>query len=92
MPSSRKTRLNVIPSLVAATIHTLDDALLPTANWVLKSLDVREEIERVIGLQVTSTAIASFQDTVAKPFINDLKNNITSRFKISRRGVIIQHF
>ena len=53
---------------------------------MLKLLDVREEIERAIGLQVTSATIASFQDAVAKPFINDLKNNITSRFK-SQDGV-----
>ena len=76
-----KLDLTALSSLVDATIHTLDDALLPTANWVLKLLDVREEIERAIGLQVTSAAIASFQDAVAKPFINELKNNITSRYK-----------
>ena len=42
-------------------------------------MDAREEIERAIGVKVTSAIIASFQERVAKHFI-DLKNNIVCRF------------
>ena len=57
-----------IPSLVDATLHILSNAILPTANWVLELLDERENLEQVIGQEIT------------KPFIAHLKNNISSRF------------
>ena len=31
--------LSIISSLVDATLHMLDDAVLPAANWVLELLD-----------------------------------------------------
>lgn len=80
-PQSEKLGLTSISSLVDATIHNLDDALYPAANWVLILLEVREESEKAIGLQVTLVAITFFHDKVAKPFINDLKNNIMSLFR-----------
>ena len=43
-------------------------------------MDAREEIERAIGVKVTSANTASFQERVAKHFITDLKNNIVCRF------------
>ena len=77
---TEKLDLTAISSLVDATLCTLNDALLPAANWVLELLDAKEEIEAAIGIHITSATIASFQDSVAKHFITDLKNNIASRF------------
>ena len=37
--------LSVISSLVDATLHTLDDTVLPSANWVLELLDEREHLK-----------------------------------------------
>ena len=37
--------LSMISSLVNATLHTLDDSALPSANWVLELLDDREQLE-----------------------------------------------
>ena len=34
--------LSIISSLVDATLHTLEDVLLPVANWVLDLLDVKD--------------------------------------------------
>ena len=77
---TEKLDLSIISSLVHATLHTIDEALLPTANWVLELMDAREEIESATGVKVTSANIASFQEEVAEHFITDLKNNIVCRF------------
>ena len=77
---TEKLGLSIISSLVHATLHTIDEALLPATNWVLELMDAREEIERATGVKVTSANIASFQERVAKHFITDLKNNIVCRF------------
>ena len=61
----------------------LDDAALPAANWVLELLDKCEDLEKATGVKITSEDIKSFQETVAKPFIAHLKNNISSRFASS---------
>ena len=65
--------LSIIPSLVDTTLHTLSDAVLPAANWVLELLDKREHLKQVIGKEITDEDIASFQEMVAKPFIPHLK-------------------
>ena len=77
---TEKLDLFIISSLIHATLHTIDEALLPAANWVLELMDAREEIERATGVKVTSANIASFQERGAKHFITDLKNNIVCRF------------
>ena len=66
--------LTAISGLVDSTLLTLDDVLLPAANWVLELLDARDE------LQATTITITSFQENVAKPFVTDLKGNISRTF------------
>ena len=39
---TEKLDLSIISSLVHATLHTIAEALLPAANWVLELMDVRE--------------------------------------------------
>ena len=82
--------LSVVSSLVEATLHTLDDALLPAANWVLEILEDSEDLEKAAGTNVTSTDIRQFQESVAKPFLRHLKDNISSRFASS--GQVIGAF
>ena len=72
--------LLMIFSLVNATLHTLDDSLLPSANWVLELLDDREQLEEATGIIATLADTTTFQDQVTKPFIAHLKENISSRF------------
>lgn len=43
--------LSVVSSLVEATLHTLDDALLPAANWVLEILQDSEDLEKAAGYE-----------------------------------------
>ena len=76
--------LSVISSLVDATLHTLDDTVLPSANWVLELLDKREHLEEeAAGIKVTLAHIITFQEQAAKPFIAHLKENIFSHFTSS---------
>ena len=59
--------LTAIADLVDATLHVLDDTMLPAANWVLELLDAREGLEAVTDTTVTMEDISSFQERVAKP-------------------------
>ena len=83
--------LTIISSLVESTLHTLDDALLPAANWVLELLDDKESLDEVADLNITSADIQSFQDAVGKPFISNLKINNFQSFHISGCSFSIQH-
>ena len=40
--------LSLISSLVDATLNSLDDAILPSANWVLQLQDAREEKQQQV--------------------------------------------
>ena len=46
--------LSLISSLVDATLNSLDDAILPSANWVLQLQDAREELKAATGIEVKS--------------------------------------
>ena len=77
---AEKIDLTAIAPLVDATLNTLDDAILPAANWVLELLDTKDDLEVATDIKITTESITSFQDRVAKPFITMLKNNISSWF------------
>ena len=75
--------MSAISSLADTTLHTLDDTVLPSANWVLELLDKREYLEEAAGIKVTLADIITFQEQAAKPFIAHMKENISSRFTSS---------
>ena len=77
---AEKLDLTVVSVLVESVLHSLDDALLPTANWVLELIDAHDQLDDATGIKVTPDDISSFQKNVAESFIADLKNNISSRF------------
>ena len=77
--------LSLISSLVDATINSPDDAILPSANWVLQLQDAREELKAASGIEVTHLHICSFQERVGTPFIRLIKDNISSRFRSSQK-------
>ena len=72
--------MSAIANLVDATLHVLDDAVLPQQFWILELLNAWEALEAVTDTTVTMEDISSFQERVAKPFVRDLKSNISSRF------------
>ncbi len=80
--------LSLISSLVEATYNSLDDAILPSANWVLQPQDAREELNAATGIEVTHLDICSFQERVVKPFIRLIKDNISSLFRSSSKDVL----
>ena len=77
---AKKLDLTVVSALVESVLHSLDDALLPTANWVLELIDAHDQLDDATGIKVTPDNISSFQKNVAESFVADLKNNISSRF------------
>ena len=77
---TKQLDLLIISSLANATLHTLDDSLLPSANWGLQLLDDREQLQEATGIIVTLADIMTFQEQVTKPFIAHLKKNISSFF------------
>ena len=83
--------LSLISSLVDATLlNSLDDAILPSANWVLQLQDAREELKAATGIEVTHLDICSFQERVGKPFIRLIKDNISSQFRSSSKMMCYQ--
>ena len=54
--------LSMISSLVNATLHRLDDSLLPSPNCVLELLDDHEQLEEATGIIVTLADIMTFQE------------------------------
>ena len=50
---TKHQNLSLISSLVDATLNSLDDAILPSANWGLQLQDAREELKAATGIEVT---------------------------------------
>ena len=80
--------LSIISSLVDATLNSLDDVILSSANWVLQLQDAREELKAATGIEVTHLDIYSIQERVGKPFIRLIKDNISSRFRSSSKDIL----
>ena len=80
--------LSLISSLVDATLNSLDDAILPSANWVLQLQDAREELKAAKDIEVTHLDICSYLERVGKPFIRLIKDNISSWFRSSSKDVL----
>lgn len=77
---TEKLDLSVISSLVDAILHTLDDVLLPAANWVLELQDVNDEMKNSLGLIYSYDDVVKFQNETVRPFYCLLKENIQNRF------------
>ena len=80
--------MTVVSTLVEATLIALDEATLPSANWVLELMGEKSILEQVTGVAISSDDIQYFQEMVAKPFIELLKCNISNCFSSS--GDIVQ--
>ena len=63
--------LSLISSLVDATRNSLDDAIVPSANWVLQLQDLTKELKAATGIEVTQLDICSLKERVGKPFLSD---------------------
>ena len=80
--------LSLISSLVDATLNSLDDAILPSANWVLQLQNAREELKAATGIEVPYLDIWSFPERVGKPFIRLIKDQIP----LKRCVISLQYF
>lgn len=81
---TEKLDLSVVSSVVEATIQSIDDAVLPAANWVLQLLEDCDDLQTATEVMLTQQDITSFQDDVGKPFVALVKENISNRFSSSK--------
>ena len=58
--------LTVTSYLAESTLHSLDDAMLPAANWVLDLLDSQPDLAEATVTKVTTADISSFREVTAK--------------------------
>ena len=58
---SEKLDLTDISGLVDATLHVLDDAVTPAANWVLELLDTQEALKAATDITVTIAVLSRKQ-------------------------------
>ena len=77
---SEKLDLTVISSLMEATLYSLDDALSPATNWVLELQDMKKSLEEAMGVNITTSDIQTFLNSVGNHVVLTLKGNISSRF------------
>ena len=72
--------LSAISALVDNTLHMIDAAMEPAANWILQLVEIREELDTTIGLTISVPDIVAFTESTGKSFVSKLKANISSRF------------
>ena len=53
--------LSMISSLLDATHHSIDDAVLSSSNWVLELLEATQDLETAIEEQITQEDISTFR-------------------------------
>ena len=75
--------LAMISSLLDATLHSIDDAVLSSSNWVLELLEAAQDLETAIEEQIPQEDISTFREKIGQCFIHQLRDNITSRFTSS---------
>ena len=75
--------LSMIFSLLDATLHSIDDAVLSSSNWVLELLEAAQDLETAIEEQITREDISTLREKIGQCFIHQLRGNITSRFTSS---------
>ena len=54
---TEKLEITATSGLVESVLHSLDDAVLPSANWVLGLIDLKGEVEEATGLKLSTTDI-----------------------------------
>ena len=81
---TEKLDLSVVSSVVEATIQSIDDAVLPAANWVLELFEDCDDLQTATEVMLTQQDITSFQDDIGKPFVALVKENIANRFSSSK--------
>ena len=75
--------LSMITSLLDATLHSIDDAVLSSSNWILELLEAAQDLETAIEEQITQEDISTFQEKIGQCYIHQLRDNITNRFTSS---------
>ena len=81
---TEKLDLSVVSSVIEAAIQSIDDAVLPAANWMLELLEDCDDLQAATEVMLTQQDITSFQDDVGKPLVALVKENIANYFASSK--------
>ena len=68
--------LSMISCLLDATLHSIDDAVLSSSNWVLELLEAAQDLETAIEEQITQEDISTFQEKIGQCFIHQLRTTL----------------
>ena len=85
--------LSMIYSLLDATLHSIDNAVISSSNWILELLEAAQDLETAIEEQITQEDISTFQEKIGQCFIHQLRD-ITSRLNwpVLHSSVEGQHY
>ena len=62
--------LFMISSLLDATLHSIDNAVLSSSNLVLELLEAAQDLETAIEEQITQKDISTLQEKIGQCFIH----------------------
>ena len=83
--------LSMISSLLDATLHSIDDAVLSSSNWVLELLEAAQDLETAIEEQITQEDISTFQEKIGQVLHSSVEGQHYKPFYLLRRGEFLQH-
>ena len=66
--------LSMISRVLDATLHSFDDAVLSSSNWVLELLEAAQDLETAIEEQITQEDISTIQEKIGQCFIHQLRD------------------
>jgi len=62
-----KLKITIVSSLVEATLHSIDDALIPAANWVLALQDMEKSSGETTSVKITVDDIKTMSEYLLVP-------------------------
>ena len=62
---SKQLDISMISALVDASITSIDDAIKPSAIWILEVLDNKDDIQQITGETIDTIKLLRFQETLS---------------------------
>ena len=83
----------MISSLLDATLHSIDDAMLSSSNWVLELLESAQDLETAIEEQITQEDIYIHFSIENRPVLHSsVEGQHYKPLYLLKRGEFLQHF
>ena len=81
----------MISSLLDATLHSIDDVVLSSSNWVLELLEATQDLETAIEEQITQEDISHFTRENRPMLHSSVEKQYYKPVYLLRRGEFRQH-